>query len=376
MSLTTFLSGLRRLTRATSFVTGNQSADMDSVISALSYAYLQHQHDPSVELVPLVNIPKRDLRLRRDIELLLKQNAIVEDQLFFLEDLAALTKEVDSVDVVLVDHCNVQGDLMTHMYNEGKLRIVGIVDHHADEGVALDAQPRIIEPTGLCSGLVFNYWFDKFPDKKVFDEVVPLLLGPLLIDTSNMTQKVEENDRVAYARYHELLVSAQSTELYQTLKAAKKDLSGFSFAELLRKDYKQFVFVTSKGPVSVGFSSLGKAFAWLLKTYTIEDIVATLSAVEADLGLDILVITTSYTQKESGQYTREFAYHYRRAEFASLAESLEGLSLDDNVYKREAVEGQIEHISRTTKLRVFNQGNTAASRKQVVPIVKTALERS
>ena len=53
------------------------------------------------------------------------------------------------------------------------------------------------------------------------------------------------------------------TNYHSTLKAAKKDVSGFKFVDLLRKDYKQFTFDSGD---RVGFSSVTKAFKWIVIT--------------------------------------------------------------------------------------------------------------
>lgn len=375
------------------FVTGNQSADLDSVVCAITYAYLLYDLNQQL-IVPLINIPKKDFRLRRDIELLLKSHSITEDNLFFLEDFKAATTS-SNADLVLVDHCNVQGDIFTELINEGRLKVTGIVDHHEDEKVFLDASPRVVRSTGSCSSHVFNYWNSQYQNAgSVLNntEVVSLLLGPLLMDTSNMSFKVEEPDTVAFKSYGEILSEHQNGFInlltkneekqtfdgfYKKLKKAKKDLSGFSFADILRKDYKQFTFVNgpSKKNVIVGFSSLGKSFDWILTQYSTEEVVQAFKHVELDLKLDILVMTPSYTRSENEQYTREFAYHYKNAAFSTLGKWATGpLELNSDIYKKEEISQKITDIANQEPFVLYNQNKLAASRKQVVPVVKAILE--
>lgn len=375
------------------FVTGNQSADLDSIVCAITYAYLQYNLDQEL-IVPLINIPKKDFRLRRDIELLLKSHSITEDNLFFLEDFKKATATTNA-DLVLVDHCNVQGDIFTELINEGRLKVVGIVDHHEDEKEFLDANPRIVRSTGSCSSLVFNYWNTQYKNAgSVLNntEVVSLLLGPLLMDTSNMSFKVEEPDTVAFKDYEEILSKHQNgfinflakseekqtyDDFYKKLKKAKKDLAGFSFGDILRKDYKQFTFVNgpSQKKVVVGFSSLGKSFDWILTQYSTEEMVQTFRHAEVDLKLDILVMTPSYTRSENDQYTREFAYHYKDATFSTLGElATAPLELDSDIYKKEEISLKISEIDHSEPFVVYNQRKLAASRKQVVPVVKEIIE--
>lgn len=400
LSLRTFLVNLKTqlannaVKYPLKFVTGNQSADMDSVVSALSYAYFQYHHDPNVTLIPLINIPKNDFQLRRDIVLLLLSHSISDDNLFFVEDFAKLTTKepAATTEVILVDHCNIQGDLLTDALAQHRIKVTSIIDHHADENVFLDAHPRVIQLNGSCSSLVFNYWYDQFNNKSIFknNEVVQLLLGPLLIDTSNMTLKVEENDVIAFKHYGELLelesnvsqfqLTDTTTDLnsfYSQLKKAKKDLDGFKFYDILRKDYKQFKFVneSKNTTASVGFSSLGKSFYWILTKYSEKEILDTFKSVVEDLKLDVLVITTSYTNKETSAYTREFGYFYQDSRFAQLAElAAPKLQLNSEIYKKATVNDKITSLAENVNFKVYNQGDITASRKQVVPVVKDVLE--
>ncbi|ODV66666.1 DHH phosphoesterase [Hyphopichia burtonii NRRL Y-1933] len=393
-SVKAFLAGLKsQLTSQSAkspirFVTGNQSADMDSVISAISYSYFQFIFDPSITLVPLINIPRADLSLRRDIVLLLKSHSITEDVLFFLEDLEEMSQNDRVIELVLVDHCNIQGELLSKLSNEKRLKVISIIDHHADEGVFLDSHPRIIQLNGSCSSLVFNYWFDQFNNREIFQnhELVQLLLGPLLVDTSNMTQKVEENDTLSYKRYKGLLNLAEDPnkmnclnkpdtkrdldDFYKQLKKAKKDLEGFSFYDILRKDYKQFSFINKSSRVNVGFSSLGKSIFWISKNFKIDVIEKTLESIINDLNLDVIVITTSYTKKENDEYTREFVYYYKDAKFGSISELAKELELNNDIYHQD----KLNEMKLINNLKIFNQANIKASRKQVVPVVKNILE--
>lgn len=388
MSVKAFLEGLRPVkpSKILRFVTGNQSADMDSVICAISYAYFHHQSDPQAPpLLPLVNISREELRLRRDIELLLKTHQITERNLFFLEDVETFA-ETSFIEVILVDHCNLQGNVLNALYKEKRLDVVGIIDHHADEEVFKDANPRIIRSNGSCSALVFNYWYEKL-GKLSSNEIVLMLLGPLLIDTSNMTQKVEQGDIDAFKNYMSLLesspiqteifaASALNDDFYKTLKTAKKDLSGFLLFDILRKDYKLFAFTgKSCKSVNIGFSSLGKSMSWILEKFPAADVVKTFDTMAEVFKLDVVLITTSYTKKENNEYTREFCYYAANDSLDSLGEFATGpLKLNDKVYGGEKVAQAVQAINESRFFKVYNQVRIEASRKQVVPVVKAVVE--
>lgn len=387
MSIKQFLDKLRPVSgkNVLKFVTGNQSADMDSVVSAITYAYFYNQKFPHEQpFLPLVNITRDELRLRRDIVLLLKSHEITKDEIFFLDDLKQLTSSnTTKLEVALVDHCGLQGELLHELYDQNRLKVVSIIDHHADENFAPDAQPRVIHTNGSCSSLVFNYWNAQLGGIAE-TEVVSLLLGPLLIDTSNMTQKVEAGDIEAFEKYKAILagqpqiLAAGATSidsLYSILKTAKKDLDGFAFFDILRKDYKQFKFAAKTGGhITIGFSSLGKSISWVLKKFSVQEVVLTLDTMVETFHLDTAVITTSYTKKENNEYTREFCFHPKNNRLKNLAAYAEPLKLDQNIYNKDLVDSVVAEVNKSRPFHVYNQANIHASRKQVVPIVKAIVK--
>lgn len=368
---------------------------MDSVVSAISYAFLRTQQAPTEHVVPIINITRDEFKLRKDISLLLGTYSIGQENLFFLEDFESLTEKLDRVHLTLVDHCNIQGDVFHKYEDEKRLQYDAIIDHHEDENIAKDANPRIIRKNGSCSSLVFNYFYSVLPDKSVFEksDICGLLLGPLLIDTTNMTQKVERDDSMAFQHYLMMLqdsfvpkemlkltkaASDASTETlllsyFTTLKAAKKDLGGLSLLDILRKDYKQFTF----NGIRVGFSSVGKLYLWIFRKFSSKDVEGAFSQAIALHSLDMVVATTSYTKKSNDQYTREFSYFVKPngpnadklKELGKLAQ--QGLNLNSNLYEYEEFEKKLRKVPNFS---LFNQDNVQASRKQVVPLVKDILE--
>lgn len=392
MLITSFLKDLRPVKplNVIKFVTGNQSADMDSVVCAITYSFFYAQTFPHEQpFLPLINISKDELKLRRDIVLLLKSHSISEDDIFFLEDVLEFTKlSSTQLEVVLVDHCNLQGELLTKLYEQKRLNVSGIIDHHEDEQVFKDAAPRVIRPNGSCTSLVFNYWYDQLKGK-ISAEPVLLLLGPLLIDTANMTQKVEQGDVDAFSHYQQIFdktsASLETTlavpgsfsveSFYSNLKAAKKNMEGFSLYDILRKDYKQFTFVSASGKkASIGFSSVGKGMVWLTKNFSAEEFARSYTNMLASFNLDVIVMTTSFTRKDTGQHAREFCYYSTDQEFKDLAKYATALKLDNDLFLDDTTLDVINSVNEKNIFHVYNQANVAATRKQVVPVVKSIIE--
>lgn len=397
MTVKTFLESLKSVPikgPVIRLVSGNQSCDMDSVVSAIAYLYLHSKKYPSEQqFVPILNIPKDELKLRKDIVLLLESNKINAKLLYFLDDVQKWEKQFPdaSFELALVDHCNLQGDVLTKLYAQKKLDVVAIIDHHEDEKVFPQANPRIIQTCGSCSSLVFDYWNSQnTPD--IDASIVELLLGPLLMDTGNMSQKVELGDVTAVQEYKEILSNSDfplnsdvefavdgaknNFELvYDNLKKAKKDLSGFLPFDIFRKDYKQFVFETkSNESVTIGFSSIGKPLSWLLKNYKKSEFLDGLQDMQKTYSLDVVLLTTSFSRGEAKTHAREFCYYAHNSKYANLADFTTSLKLNSDVYKYDSMEEKIEKLNKKIIFKVYNMGNTEASRKQVVPEIKQIIE--
>lgn len=406
MSLRSYLSTLRKHLRSRSsngkltVVSGNESADMDSVVSALVYGYLSFRKYDSF-CIPLINTERKNFKLRRDIVNLLNREAISEDLLFFVDDLGLIIPK--PIDLVLVDHCNIQGDLLSQWFERGFETVTGIIDHHADEGEFLDCKPRIITTNGSCSSLVFNYWYEQFENKIVVEEetrLIELLLAPLILDTSYLSEQVKEDDVKAFEMYRYIMQKKdykisplfdylspkikKDTDglkaFYKSLKKAKNDVEGFSFEDHLMKDYKQYKFTKGKnGVTKIGFSSLKYSFLYILTTYTETEVLEAAAHVKKENGLDALMILTSFSEKDLKK--REFAYVHDKADpvedICSLISqsSKDTLELNTNIYDFEKVKSKVNNLNKSNMcFKILNQGNTWATRKKVVPVIKDIIE--
>jgi exopolyphosphatase len=230
-------------------VLGNPSADLDSFISAVVYAYFHSgffRNEGARRLfIPVVNLPTtpaHDLwRLRPEFGTALKlaekpiagqdaSNMSKDDnsthlleQLITIADIHAASRTTPvslfaespalispasskKDDYVLVDHNALSiptysmEDLNQHM------KVTGCIDHHVDESfVPSGASPRIIKTgIGSCASLVVQYLHESrlwpIPDDEfITEELARLALVPILIDTADLTAegKVSDTDRHA-----------------------------------------------------------------------------------------------------------------------------------------------------------------------------------
>ncbi|KAJ1971398.1 Exopolyphosphatase [Dimargaris xerosporica] len=144
---------------------GNETADLDSMISAMTYSYWRHlasddQTMPTTH-VPLINTPREDLLLNRERERVIVQSGqipydnlvCIDDapikRLFqWLQDIAKSSAVPTNVEIVLVDHPAPNG---RQAFLEPFVR--GLLDHHIEEGKFLDAIPRWVSLVGSAASL-------------------------------------------------------------------------------------------------------------------------------------------------------------------------------------------------------------------------------
>ncbi|EHN01996.1 Ppx1p [Saccharomyces cerevisiae x Saccharomyces kudriavzevii VIN7] len=355
---------------------GNESADMDSIASAITFSYCQYIYNQSSDsdkdnlTIPIIDIPREDLSLRRDVKYVLEKLNIKEEMLFFIEDLKDMREHIPhgaKLNSYLVDNNDTPKNLKNYINN-----VVGIIDHHFDLKKHLDAEPRIVRVSGSCSSLVFNYWYEKLQgNHEVMMNIARLLMGAILIDTSNMERKVESSDRLAIKRCQEILNLAadeataqglQDSDLfYKEMKSRKNDIKGFSVSDILKKDYKQFNF-QGKGPkgLEIGFSSIAKQISWLFSKHDGEaQFIKQCRNFQSERGLDVLVLLTSW--RKAGESHRELAI---LGDPKVLRELVEKVS--------DKLELQIFGGHLDQGVAMFKQLNVEATRKQVVPYLEKA----
>ncbi|KAG0668635.1 Exopolyphosphatase [Maudiozyma exigua] len=356
-------------------VCGNESADLDSVASAISYAYfkfIENSKDPQ-PFIPIINIPREDLKLRRDIVHVLKDIDINEDLLFFIDDMKKWKQENRNIEAVLVDHNEVVNEAKKYV-----TKVIGVIDHHKDMGLYKDASPRIIEVCGSCTSLVYSYFINDFLSQGYtpMHDATRLCLSAGLSDTTNFSHRVESPDLVCKELYAKFARDIDMENYTKVIKNAKNDITGFTARDLLRKDYKQFVFTNNNksinnGQLIMGISSIVKSMDWLYEEF------GGPGALKADCvkyrtekNIDILTIMTSFVEK--GKFQRQITMipsdETKHIAEKMIAKVSDYLKLDDSNVNILNNKGDSE------KLQQFQQQNIDASRKQVAPYLANAFE--
>ncbi|CAD6890758.1 unnamed protein product [Tilletia controversa] len=264
-------------------VMGNEGGDLDSMTSALLWAYhLTHngttpEHDGgehgeptrSIQAVALLQTPEDALDLRPENQLALANAKMSpgHSDLLTIDELPLSPKQLAPRlhGLALVDHPRPRS-----IWNEAK--VVSMFDHHTDRGDAPDAYPRIIQRTASCASLVAKYMLEEREQMKtpyhVSHELLELALSAIALDSDGLTASITtETDTSTASKLFKLAPNYPSYEslhhlmksLSKTLKTAKKDLGHLSVRDLLRRDWKGDVVHTdaeSVPDIHLGFASI------------------------------------------------------------------------------------------------------------------------
>ncbi|KAG0692885.1 hypothetical protein DFH29DRAFT_817002, partial [Suillus ampliporus] len=144
--------------RGWTVVIGNEAGDLDSVASALGYAWLRSH--TSRKTIAYITTPREDFFLREENLHALGLAEIDQpyEELYYSGD--SMPSQVSKF--ALVDH-----NVLHPKYATPTARVVAVIDHHTDEGQYKDtADSRIIEMVGSClclptSSLRIFYFIEK-----------------------------------------------------------------------------------------------------------------------------------------------------------------------------------------------------------------------
>ncbi|XP_063054756.1 exopolyphosphatase PRUNE1 isoform X2 [Engraulis encrasicolus] len=340
-------------------VMGNEACDLDSMVSALTFAYfLSKTLETGKVAVPVLNIRREEFPLRTDNAFLLKETSLATDLLLFRDDLDLhAAHRAKRLTLTLVDH-NIlpSGDASLED------SVVEVIDHHLLERKPSPSCPVTVETVGSCATLVLERIAQKSPD--ILDQqVAQLLYGTIVLDCVNMapeagkvTPKDSQYASMLEARFPNL---PPRGALFQSLQNAKFDVSGLTTEQMLLKDMKAATGADLNLAVSVVYMtleaflqrrSLQQELCEFCHKYKYNLLVAmTISFSENNEPFRQLAVYSSSTL-----YRDEMSRALERAQTPSL--SLSPMS------------------SPYPDVKAYAQGNTLASRKKVLPIIKDFLK--
>lgn len=353
---------------ASHWVVGNEAGDLDSLASAIGYAFFAQYAEPSgPQWIPVVQTPRRDLALRPENLLMLHKCRVDPDELTCVDDVPKLDEHAI---VTLVDH-----NTATNAFADA--RVETIVDHHADDGRHTDAPQRVIVPpdqAGSCASVLTASFAPSLPTSPALPApLVDLLLGAVLLDTHNFSasaakaHKVDEAARAFLAPRSSYPTPEAQQALYDELVPAKSDISALSLEQKLRRDYKQFACAAKNaGTWRVGTSSTVEPLTTLVRDGR--------AALLHELGafcdarqLDVEVVLAGYAD-DAQQPHREVLVYARDAEsrFAPTLAALGAHGVDLAPLALEGLDGRVDGVF----CAAYTQRDARVTRKQFAPALQ------
>jgi len=333
-------------------VLGNEAADLDSMASAMVFAYLMASRKSDKTIVPVMPIPRADFKLRTEAVYVFDQAGIELKNLVFIDDvdIEKVMKRVTGL--VLVDHNKLSGSWEQY---EDKVAIM--LDHHRDENLYPHAVKKRIEPVGSTTTLVGEELIAQNPD--LIDGHLALLLwGTILLDTVNLDPsagRVTPKDEQIAGTLMKSCSLGQDA-YFDKVQEAKFNTADLGTFDLLRKDYKEFKF----GNISCGIASaLLPLIRWGKKD---TELCLGFKSYVQRRNLDLLFSMNAYTDPG---FNRDLAIYCKEADLHDkLIEFLQEKGLD-----LAPIRLKDQKPCRKGKISFHRQGNLGISRKKFSPLL-------
>lgn len=336
-------------------ILGNEAADLDSMVAAVAYGYLLQFLHPKQVVLPLINIPRQEFVLRPEAIYLFALVGLGPEDLIFSDDVDR-EELFRHTRIVLVDHNKLSPSL-----EDFSEQVCAILDHHRDEGLYGNADPRIVQRAGSSCSLVTQEFIRQ--EVPVIPELATLLLGTVVLDTVNLDSKAGKacrEDRLAL----KVLIPQSShspVDLFERLQSERFNVGMFKGRDLLLRDYKEYY----QGKFHWGIAVIPLALNEMVSREA--DRGLPINSFVKDQSLDVLILM--FFNNTVG-FNRQLVVFWPDAGGQKqLCTALQNGGLDLCSIKEFDVE---EFASQD--IRCYEQGNSSLSRKAVQPLVANFLE--
>jgi exopolyphosphatase len=302
--------------------------------------------------------------------------------------------------VVLVDHNAPSVAGLSNDELSSKFNLVGCIDHHADESSIPDyALPRIIQTgIGSCTSLVVKYLCDENiwsapsqqpeSDRPALTEVACLALAPILIDTFNLKasgDKCSDTDRdaVAFLESHLNTSTWDRDTFFNAISNSNSNsLDLLNMPDIFERDFKEWTETSASSgqQLNIGIASLVRSIPWLVKKAGSPEMLANSIhhfSRETDHKLDIVGLITR-SSGPNGEFRKELvvvAFGEVAAKALEIFE--ENMTEDLKLIPWREDEGLLKamevKVAGDGAYRIWWQGDTQKSRKQVAPALREAV---
>jgi exopolyphosphatase len=361
--------------------------DLDSIASAIAFSWIETVINDR-PTIPLIQTYHDDLPLRQENLYALSLAGIhdPESQLLTLTDFSNISTLPTRF--ALLDH-----NRLGEPYLSPSARVTAVIDHHEDEELYVGAaDPRVVAPSGSCASHVAALAPPTLPS-----DLATLLLSAILIDTGGLKPggkalpvDLRAANFLASRSLHgpspppkaeDLLYDALEIQtLTATLLEKKKDVIHLSTPELLRRDYKEYVFDLpwlGNQTVRAGISTVPLSLSVLHRD---DDLGESMMAWMVERRLSVLGVSTSFTEQDQPGHKREFAWIVHGS-------WLDGVNLDEFAERlwtgfeecEEVRVGEHQHISLDAipawaRTKTYQVEGGDASRKVTAPLLRAILQ--
>ncbi|XP_015978272.2 exopolyphosphatase PRUNE1 isoform X1 [Rousettus aegyptiacus] len=339
-------------------VLGNEACDLDSMVSALALAfYLAKTTEAEEVFVPVLNIKRSELSLRGDSVFFLQKIRLPESLLIFRDeiDLHALHR-AGQLTLILVDH-----HVLPRSDAALEETVAEVIDHRPIEQKCCPPCHVSVELVGSCTTLVTERILQGAPE--ILDrQMAALLHGTIILDCVNMDLKIGKatlKDKSCVEKLEALFPDLpERSDIFDSLRKAKFDVSGLTTEQMLRKDQKTISRQGIKMVISAIYMDLE---AFLQRSGLTADLRAFCQAHSCD----VLVAMTIFfnTHNEPVRQLAIFCPH------AALRMTICGVLERSSSPSLNLTPAPSIHPD----LQAYLQGNTQVCRKKLLPLLQEAL---
>ncbi|XP_078525631.1 exopolyphosphatase PRUNE1 [Lissotriton helveticus] len=340
-------------------VLGNEACDLDSMVSAITLAYFlaKTSSETNLAFIPVLNIPRSDYPLRSEGTFFLRESGIRDELLIFRDEIDLhMLHEAGLLSLTLVDH-----NVLPREDESLEEAVTEVIDHHALELRASLACKVTVEPVGSCTTLVAEKIFKGAPHL-LDTQVASLLHGTIVLDCVNMAPaagKVTPKDTEYVTLLESRFPNLQRRDvIFDQLQKAKFDVTGLTTEQMLRKDLKAL----NSREISLAISAVYMTLEVFLQP---PDLQQELSSFCQTHGYNVWV-GMAIAFGDQGEPQRQLAVYSPDEHLRELVCRV--------LEQAEDPELRLTPLCSPFKdLQAYQQGNTVASRKKVLPIIKTFL---
>ncbi|NWW39601.1 PRUN2 protein, partial [Panurus biarmicus] len=332
-------------------VLGNKPCDLDSLISALAYAYfLDKVSPPDTLCLPVLNIPRRDFSYFTETRFILKELNIPESFHIFRDE-------------INLHELNAEGKLSLTLVNSNMLTSE---DKSLESAVVKVINPdeqcdRSLELQACSSSLVVKEILQKAPEL-ITQQLAYLLRGSILfkcmsLEADRMTEQQEKVLSVLEEMFPDL---PPREEIISVLQETQFNAQDMSIEEVMLKDLKEI----SDGEIKVAISTV---YMTLEDCILHRSLIGDLKAFIDKYGFDVLVILANCLSDEK-QTKQQIAVYSENVELGNqICCELE--ECQNPCLELDPLECECDQIL------IYHQENSLVTCDQIFLLIKEVINR-